>query len=119
MSGSKCKSSSDVAGTAKKCQVITMETKVKIIEGVEQQEEAAAEEPKGFAAQEMVRGFLYFRRLCSFLEAQDQMQNSTQKLQQPFRLQSSSCRVIYDEERKKKKRATTKTSLDCFFQEGR
>ena len=102
MSGGKHKSSSDVAGTAKKCQVITMETKVKIIEGVEQQEEEAAEEPKGFAAQEMVRGFLYFKRLRSFLEAQDQMQNNTQKLQQPFRLQSSSCRVIYDEERKKK-----------------
>ena len=32
MSGSKCKSSSDVAGTAKKHQTITMETKVKIIE---------------------------------------------------------------------------------------
>ncbi|TEA31043.1 hypothetical protein DBR06_SOUSAS9610098, partial [Sousa chinensis] len=31
-SGSKCKSSSDVAGTAKKCRAITMETKVKIIE---------------------------------------------------------------------------------------
>ena len=32
MSRSKCKSSSDVAGTAKKRQAITMETKVKIIE---------------------------------------------------------------------------------------
>ena len=79
-----------------------METKVKIIEGVGQQEEEAAEELKGFVAQEMLRGFLDFRRLCSFFEAQDQMQNSTRKLQQPFRLQSSSCRVIYDEERKKK-----------------
>ena len=35
MSGSKHESSGDVAGTAKKCQVITMETKVKIIERVE------------------------------------------------------------------------------------
>ena len=35
MSGSKHKISSDVAGTAKKCQVITMETKVKIMERVE------------------------------------------------------------------------------------
>jgi len=33
MSRSKCKNSSDVAGTAKKGQAITMETKVKIIEG--------------------------------------------------------------------------------------
>ena len=33
MSGSKCKSNGDVAGIDKKHQVITMETKVKIIEG--------------------------------------------------------------------------------------
>ena len=32
MSGSKCRSSGDVAGTAKRNQVIMMETKVKIIE---------------------------------------------------------------------------------------
>ena len=38
MSGSKRKSSGGVAGTAKKCQVITMETEVKIIERVEQGE---------------------------------------------------------------------------------
>ncbi|KAB0364251.1 hypothetical protein FD754_008407 [Muntiacus muntjak] len=38
MSGSKQKNSSDVAGTAKKHQAITMETKVKIIEKVEQGE---------------------------------------------------------------------------------
>ncbi|XP_069396411.1 tigger transposable element-derived protein 1-like [Delphinus delphis] len=38
MSGSKRKSSSDVARTAKKCQAIMMETKVKIIERVEQGE---------------------------------------------------------------------------------
>ena len=35
MSRSKCKSSSDVAGTAKKRQVIMTDTKVKIIERVE------------------------------------------------------------------------------------
>ena len=35
MSGSKRKSSGDVAGTAKKRHAITMETKVKIIERVE------------------------------------------------------------------------------------
>ena len=38
MSGSKQKNSSDVAGTAKKHQEITMETKMKIIEKVEQGE---------------------------------------------------------------------------------
>ena len=32
MPGSKHKSSGDIAGTAKKCQAITIETKVKIIE---------------------------------------------------------------------------------------
>ena len=41
MSGSKHKSSGDVAGTAKKCQAITMETKVKIIERVEREEKIA------------------------------------------------------------------------------
>ena len=35
MSRSKHKSNSDVAGTAKKCQAITMETNVNIIERVE------------------------------------------------------------------------------------
>ena len=38
MSGSKCKSSGDVGGTAKKRQSITMETEGKIIERVEQVE---------------------------------------------------------------------------------
>ena len=39
MSGHKCKSSADVAGTAKECRAVTMAAKVKIIEGVEQGEE--------------------------------------------------------------------------------
>ena len=38
MSGSKCKSSGDVAGTVKKCQEIMMQTNVKIIERVERGE---------------------------------------------------------------------------------
>ena len=36
MSGHKCKSSADVAGTAKECRAVTMAAKVKIIVGVEQ-----------------------------------------------------------------------------------
>ena len=76
---SKCKSSSDVAGTSKKCQAITMETKVKIIERVKQgkkieleaqrkdeerqEEEEVTEEPKRFTTQEMARGFS-LRRHC-------------------------------------------------------
>ena len=64
MSGSKLKSSSDVAGTAKKHQAIMMETKVKIIERVEQQEEEeVTEELKRFTTQEMARGFS-LRRHC-------------------------------------------------------
>ena len=43
MSGSKRKSSGDVAGTVKKCQGVTMETKVKIIEKVEQGEKVELE----------------------------------------------------------------------------
>ena len=61
MARSKCKSSGDVAGTVKKHQVITMETKVKMIERVEQQEEEVTEEPKKLTMQEMARGF-YLRR---------------------------------------------------------
>ena len=61
MSGSQRKSSSDVAGTAKKCQVITIETKVKIIERVEQQgEEEVTEESKRFTIQEMAKEFSFF-----------------------------------------------------------
>ena len=64
MSGRKGRSSSNVTGTAKKCQAVTMETKVKIIETVERQgEEEVGEEPKRFTTQEMARGF-YLRRHC-------------------------------------------------------
>ena len=53
MSRSKPKSSDDVAGTAKKHQpAITIETKVKIIEKVEQQEEKVTEELKRFMMHE-------------------------------------------------------------------
>ena len=63
MSRSKRKSSSDVAGTAKKHQAITMETKVKIMERVEQQKEEVTEEPKRFMTQEMARGFSLLHRI--------------------------------------------------------
>ena len=83
MSGSKHKSSSDVAGTAKKRQVITMEKKVKIIEREErgekmelevqrkdeerQEEEGVTKELKRFTTQEMARGFSLFEEtLCRF-----------------------------------------------------
>ena len=58
MSSSKGKSSHDVAGTAKKHRVITMETKEKIIERVEQQE--VTKELKRFTKQEMTGRFPFF-----------------------------------------------------------
>ena len=60
MSGSKCKSRGHVAGTAKKCQVIMMEAKVKVIARVERQEKEVTEEPKSFTLQEMARVFSLF-----------------------------------------------------------
>ena len=73
MSGSEHKSSSDVAGTAKKHQAIMMETKVKIIERVEQQEEekVITKELKRFTMQEMARGFSLFEEELLVFEAED------------------------------------------------
>ena len=51
MSGSKCKSSDGVAGTAKKRKE-------------RQEEEEVTEEPKRFTMQEMQGDFLYLRRHC-------------------------------------------------------
>ena len=68
---SRNKSKSDIAGTAKKCQVITMETKVKIIERVEQKEEGVTEELKRFMMQEIARGFSLFQEALLVFEAQD------------------------------------------------
>ena len=62
MSGRKHKSSGDVTGTAKKLQATMMESKVKIIERVEQQEGEVTEEPKRSLAQGTAGGFLYLRR---------------------------------------------------------
>ena len=53
MSGSKCKSSGDVTGTAKKCQALRKDEE-------RQEEEEVTEEPKGFTTQEMARGFSLF-----------------------------------------------------------
>ena len=52
MSKSKCKSSSDVAGSAKKCQELESQGKDK-----ERQQEEVTEELKRFMMQEMARGF--------------------------------------------------------------
>ena len=85
MSGSKCKNSSDVAGTAKKCQGITMEFAVQpaalmnedLMEleaqrkDEERQEEEVTEEPKRFTMQEMARGFSLFEGALLVFEVQD------------------------------------------------
>ena len=60
MSGSKRKSSSDVAGTAKKHQ----ELEAQRMDKERQEEEEVTEELKRFTTQEMVRDFLYLRRHC-------------------------------------------------------
>ena len=116
MSGSKCKNCGDVAGTAKKCQAIKMETKVKIIERVEQQEEEeVTEEPKRFTMKEMTRGLSLFEDALLVFETQDPNLEQYMKIAAAIQNAIQCYRVIYDE----KKRATTQTSLDHFFQVGR
>ena len=104
---SRNKSKSDIAGTAKKCQVITMETKVKIIERVEQKEEGVTEELKRFMMQEIARGFSLFQEALLVFEAQDP--NVEQCMKIAVAVQSAT--VTEDEE----KRATAQMSLDLFF----
>ena len=55
MSGSKRKSSGDVAGSAKKRQELGTQRK----DEERQEEEEVTEEPKRFTAQEMARGFFF------------------------------------------------------------
>ena len=72
MSGSKCKSRGHVAGTAKKRQAITMDTKVKVIARVERQEkEEVTEEPNRFTLQEMARGFSLVEEALLIFKTQD------------------------------------------------
>ena len=86
MSGSKRKSSGDVAGTAKKHQAIMMELAVQHKELTNedlmeleaqrkdeerQEEEEVTEEPKIFTMQEMARGFSLFEEALLVFEAQD------------------------------------------------
>ena len=112
MSGSKCKSSSDVAGTAKKRQAILRETKVKIIERVErQEEEEVTKELKRFTTQDIAWGFALFEEALLVFEAQDPNVEWYTKVAPAVQNAIHCYHVIYDE----KKRATTQTSLDHFF----
>ena len=134
MSRSKRKSSSDVAGNAKKLQVLMMETKVKMIDRVERgkkmvdlmeleaqrkdkerkEEEEVTEEPKRFRTQEMARAFSLFEEALLVFEAQDPNIEWYTKVAATVHNAIQCYRVIYDE----KKRATTQTSLDHFFSRG-
>ena len=63
MSRNKRESSSDIAGTAKTCQAITMEQEAqRKDEG--RQEEEVSEEPKRFMMQAMARAFSLFEGHC-------------------------------------------------------
>ena len=126
MSRSKCKSSGDVAGTAKKRQAVTMELAVQHEELTnedlmeleaqrkdeeKQEEEKITEEGKRFTMQEMARGFSLFEEALLVFEAQDQNIEWYAKAAAAVQNAIQCYRVIYDE----KKRATTQTSLDGFF----
>ena len=107
MSGSKCKSSGDVAGTAKKCQELGAQRKD---EG-RQEEEEVTEELKRFTTQEMARGFSLFEEALLVFEAQDPNVEWYTKVAASVPHAIQCYHVIYDE----KKRATTQTPLDRFF----
>ena len=65
MSGSKHKSSGDVAGTAKKRQELEAQRKDE-----DRQEEELTEEPKRFMVQEMARGLSLFEEALLVFEAE-------------------------------------------------
>ena len=58
-------------------------------ERTKRQEEEVMEEPKRFTLQEMEKGFSLFEEAWLAFAAQDPTYNSTQRLQQPFRMQYS------------------------------
>ena len=122
MSRSKCKSSSDVAGIAKKRQAITMELAVQHEELTNedlmeleaqrkdkerQEEEEVTEELKRFTTQEIARGFSLFEEALLVFEAQDPNVEQYMKVAAAVQNAVEHYYVIYDE----KKRATTQTYL--------
>ncbi|XP_057400637.1 deoxyuridine 5'-triphosphate nucleotidohydrolase, mitochondrial isoform X4 [Balaenoptera acutorostrata] len=107
MSGSMHKSSGDVAGTAKKCQVLEAQRK----DEERQEEEEVTEEPKRFMMQEMARGFSLFEEALLVFEAQDLNTERYTKVAAAIQNAIQCYCVIYDEN----KRATTQTPLDRFF----
>ena len=76
-----------------------------------QEEEEVTEEPKRFMTQEMARGFSLFEEALLFFEAQDPNVERYSKAAAAVQNAVQCYRVICDV----KQRATTQTSLDCFF----
>ena len=81
----------------------------------ERQEEEVTEGLKRFMTQKMARGFSLFEEALLVFEAQDLNVEWYMKFVAAVQNAIQCHRVIYV----KKKRATTQTSLDRFFQEGR
>ena len=96
MSGSKCKSSGDVAGTAKKCQELGAQRKD---EG-RQEEEEVTEELKRFTTQEMARGFSLCEEALLVFEAQGPNVERYTKVAAAVQNAIQCYRVIYDEKKK-------------------
>ena len=107
MSRSKHKSSSGVAGTAKKHQ----ELEVQKNDEERQEEEEVTEELKTFTMQEMATGFSLSEEALLVFEAQDPNVERDTKVAAAVQNTIQCYCVIHD----KKIRATTQTSLDCFF----
>ena len=77
----------------------------------ERQEEEVTEELKRFMMQKMARGFSLFEETLLVFEAQDPNVERYTKVAAAVQNAIQCYHVIYDE----KKKATTQTSLDCFF----
>ena len=98
MSRSKYKSSRDVAGTARKCQVITMGTKVNIFEGMEwQEEEEISEEQKIFPKYEKARRLSVFEEVLLVFESQNPNVDQYMKVATAVQNAIACYHVIYDE----------------------
>ena len=105
MSGSNCKSSSDVAGMAKKLQELEAQRKEE-----ERQKEVTAE-PKRCTRQEMARGFSLSEEAALVSEAQDSGVERYKKVVAAVQNAVRCYRVIHDE----KKPATIQPSLHHFL----
>ena len=105
MSGSNCKSSSDVAGMAKKLQELEAQRKD------EKKQEEATAELKRLRRQDMARGFCLSEEAALVSEAQDSDVERNMKVVAAVQSAVRCYRIIHDG----KNRASTQTSLDHFL----